>query len=406
MDDVACRKRRDGTGTSRQASVSVRERISFAARRGGTAKNPVAFRSDRGLAWRMPPSKTPSSKDRPTTRMIAERLGISRAAVSMALRGNLRLSAALREKVAKAAEELGYRPDPEMGRLMQHLRLRNKPRFRSTIVGLTSIPEGQEHPYNRLLIEGARKRADALGYLFDVIRFSPTRGRNPSLQRILVSRGIEGLVLLPMGVSFGFDALLDWDRFSVVSATRSVLTPEFPRVLPNHFRNTLIVCEELERLGYRRLGLISPKYFDVLISPGLMAGVVWQSELGRTSRVAPLLIDGETPREEDILAWYRRESPDAIIVRGTVDAEIVTRTLPQAKRGAIGLAVTNLEGSRAYSGIQVHPEAIGAVAVDSLHLRLLSFQRGTSGVSLETLVLGSWFAGSSVKKRKSCGLPV
>lgn len=347
----------------------------------------------------MPPARNPNSRVRPTTRTIAAHLGVSRAAVSMALRGNLRVSAELRARVAKAAEELGYRPDPEMGRLMQHLRARNKPRFQSTLVGLTSIPEKRERPYNRRLIEGARKRADALGYKFDVLRFAPGKNRNASLQRVLLTRGTEGLLLLPMGVSLGFDSLLDWDRFSVVSATRSVLSPEFPRVLPNHFRNTLLLCEELEKLGYRRIGLITTRDFDVHISPGLMAGVVWQSELGRTSRVAPLLIGEELPREEDIGAWYGRERPDAIIVRGTLDADIVARVLPQARKGNLGLAVTNLEGSRAYAGVQVHPEEIGMVAVDALHQRLLSFQRGASGLSLETLVLGSWFAGPTVRKR-------
>jgi DNA-binding LacI/PurR family transcriptional regulator len=345
----------------------------------------------------MPPAKTPAAKARPTTRMIAERLGISRAAVSMALRGNLRVSESLRRRVAKTAEALGYRPDPELGRLMRHLRVRNKPRFMSTIVGLSSIPAAQERPYNSRLIEGAVRRADALGYKFDVLRIAAAGKRSAALQRMLVNRGIEGLVLLPMGVSLRFDAMLDWDRFSVVTATRSVLSPEFPRVLPNHFRNTLILCEELEKRGYRRIGLITPRDFDVQISPGLMAGVVWQNELGRTSRVAPLLTEEELPREEAIRAWYQAEKPDAIIVRGSLDAEVVVRALPRTRRGGIGLAVTNLEGSRAYAGMQVHPEEIGAVAVDSLHLRLSSFQRGACGTAIETLVLGSWFAGPTVR---------
>lgn len=337
--------------------------------------------------------KAVPAKQRPTTRLIAEKLGISRAAVSLALRGSQRISTALRTRVTELAAKLGYRPDPEMGRLMQHLRTRNKPRFKSTLLGLSSIPASEERPYNRRLIEGARKRADALGYRFEVLRFTPSDKPDRGLQRMLLSRGTEGLLLLPMGVSLRFDSMLDWGRFSVVSATRSVITPEFPRVLPNHFRNTLIACEELEKLGCKRPGLITTRDFDVHISPGLMAGMIWQSELGRTSWVKPLLLEQELPSEEGVRAWCRREKPDAIIVRGTVDAEIVTRALLGSRFQDVPVAVSNLEGSRAYPGIQVHPEAIGRVAIDALHLRLLSFQKGAEGVSLETLVLGTWYPG-------------
>src|SRR5688500_3309706 len=101
------------------------------------------------------PTVTPapdlSSDQRPTLRMIAQRAGLSGSAVSMALRTHPRISAATRERVQRIARELGYRPDPDVAKLMNHLRLRHKPRFNVSLVALTTIPENEERPYNRKL---------------------------------------------------------------------------------------------------------------------------------------------------------------------------------------------------------------------------------------------------------------
>lgn len=343
----------------------------------------------------MPANESASPEQRPTLRMIAARAGISSPAVSMALRNHPRIAVATRQRVLRIAEEMGYRPDPEVSKLMNHLRLRRKPRFRSVITALTSIPEKEERPYNRQLIEGAEARADQLGYRLAVLRVEPTVSRSAALQRMLRSRGVEGLLLLPMRAASPLDDLVDWTQFSVVAATRSVTAPEFHRVLPHHFGNTLEICEQLERLGYRRIGLVSNRGFDLVTSPGLAAGVVWQHIQGRAEAVAPLLHDGERPN--GVRAWFAGEKPDAIIARGVPDAEAIVADLRLRFPGRIGVAVTNLEGSRGFAGMDVHPYDIGAAAIEQLHARLQSSQKGVPHLAVETLVKGSWFAGPSVR---------
>ena len=60
---------------------------------------------------------------------IADRVGLSRSAVSLALRNHPSIPEATRERVRQAAAELGYRRNPLVAALMMQLR---QPRHRAT----------------------------------------------------------------------------------------------------------------------------------------------------------------------------------------------------------------------------------------------------------------------------------
>ena len=56
---------------------------------------------------------------RPTLEDVAERAGVSRALVSIVMRDAPGASEQTRERVRRAADEIGYRPDPR-ARLLVH----------------------------------------------------------------------------------------------------------------------------------------------------------------------------------------------------------------------------------------------------------------------------------------------
>jgi len=64
---------------------------------------------------------------RATLRETAERAGVPRRAVSLALRGKAGVSAATRRKILRLAKQLGYRPDPEVSKLLARIRSRALP---------------------------------------------------------------------------------------------------------------------------------------------------------------------------------------------------------------------------------------------------------------------------------------
>jgi len=129
---------------------------------------------------------------------VARKAGVSTATASMALRKQRRISPATRHRVQRAAKELGYVPNPNLTRLMAHLRLRRKPAFRSVIAGLTTEREGAARLYAHEVVAAARKRAHELGYGFHLLQIPTSATTRRVQERELRHRGIEGVIIFPL----------------------------------------------------------------------------------------------------------------------------------------------------------------------------------------------------------------
>ena len=344
--------------------------------------------------------ETPESNRKPvTTRDIAAHAGVSNATVSLALRNHPRISAATRDRVQRAAAELGYRSDPQIAKLMHHLRLQRAPGFQSTLAALTTIPESDELNYLRDIIRSAEARAGSLGYAFMKMRLSHEEMEKPSLHRILSSRGVEGLLILPMSGPVNIEKWIQWKHYSIVAATYAVTAPEFHRVVPHQFGNALRLCRELAALGYRRLGLVHSEQHDLAVHHGFAAAVAWQNMLGGTELVRPLIYAGVEPL--DLKRWFKSERPDVIIAPGESEYRMIAERLKLTVPGAVGFAVMDWVGQPDLAGIDEHPSEIGATAVDLLHTKIVNGAFGIPEVPTITMVSGKWVPGPSAPRAKS-----
>lgn len=339
---------------------------------------------------------------RPTLRTIAIEAGVTHATVSMALRNHPMISAKTRKKIHQIADKVGYRPDPEVARLMHHLRLTHKPRFKSMIAALTSIPEEFEPRYAAALSEGARRSAEALGYGFAVFRFDETSvQRNTSLQRILVSRGVKGVLLLPMKSAVSLVELLDWNFFAVEAATYGVLAPDFHRVVPDQFGNTLLICEQLARLGCRRIGLITDARTDLTVEHRFSAAVLWKNTMGGAEYVSPLMHNGDY--RIGLKAWFERQQPDALIAGKESDVRVIAHELDLRVPGRVKFAVTEREKSEgSVGGIDQRPAEIGAAAIAQLHARIQNGEKGPPEVPSVMMIKGHWIRSSPTRRNVAC----
>lgn len=343
----------------------------------------------------MPASREPPPP-RVNLRMIAARAGVSLATVSFALRRSPRIPEETRKRVLQVAEALGYRPDPELAKLMHHLRARRRPAFQSTLCALTTLPDERWLPYITCVVASATATAEALGYKLIVMKLDDATEQRPDLQRMLISRGVEGLLLLPMLAARSFEKLLDWSRFTTVAATNGVLAPRFHRVVPHQFGNTRRLCEELAGLGYRRIGLVAPWRHDLTAHHNFSAAVVWQNAFGGTEQVNPLLFEGETP--SGVKAWFARERPDAIITAGEAHARLVAGELGLRVPGPVGFATINKPAPSIFAGVEERPREIGATAVRLLASLLQHGEKGIPAVPAVTMITGEWVPGKSVRR--------
>src|SRR5687767_9985454 len=165
---------------------------------------------------------------RPTLRSLAAEAGVSLTTVSFALRNSPEVSVRTRERLQRLASIRGYRPDPQIAKLMSHLRTRASARAAANICGLYQyweMPPDPKGNYFYRLCDGLRRRVAELGYAFDLIKLDdyPRRGQ---LQRLLVSRGVEGVLILPMRRPTDLSGLLDWRMFSTVAVTSTLIAPQ------------------------------------------------------------------------------------------------------------------------------------------------------------------------------------
>ncbi|SEP51602.1 LacI family DNA-binding transcriptional regulator [Amycolatopsis saalfeldensis] len=122
---------------------------------------------------------------RPTMEDVAARAGVSRALVSLVMRGSPKVSAIRRQAVLTAADELGYSP---------HVMARSLASRTSTVLGV--MVSDLRNAFFADVVEGLDAAAQAAG--FDLIL--NTGGRNPAREsaalRSLLSFRPAGIVLL------------------------------------------------------------------------------------------------------------------------------------------------------------------------------------------------------------------
>src|SRR5437773_6037816 len=123
----------------------------------------------------------PPPGSRSSLRRLADRLGLSVAAVSMALRGHPRISAATAARVQALAHKLGYRTNPLLRSVMSHVRSGGVRNVWQNVafVWLEASPEvARTGLFEQQTIRSIRRRADQLGLHLDEF-FLAQPGMNP-----------------------------------------------------------------------------------------------------------------------------------------------------------------------------------------------------------------------------------
>ncbi len=346
------------------------------------------------------PSAAVSSASQPVTlRQIAVRAKASVMTVSRALGNRARVAASTRERVLRIAEALGYRPDPEINKLMHHLRSQRRRRFQSVICGLSTRTAEMDEPYFLAVVAGAKRQAESRGYGFMLMRIESDPVRWAGLHRSLRARGVQGVLLLPQREPIDLRGLLDWREFSVVAATSSVLAPEVNSVTPHHFANALLLCRQLAGLGYRRPGLVINTEHDRRVEHLFDAAFTWHGAREVPERVPPLLCDAIS--RQRLIAWWRRERPDVLVATEEGLLPKYARWLGPKARDSVGLASTNVRGLGELepTGIDERPAEIGAAAVNLLASMIERRERGLPVSPTTTLLPGIWCPGRTVRMR-------
>lgn len=201
-----------------------------------------------------------ATSDRVTISEIAESLGVHKSTVSLALRDDNRLSLATRERVQRAAKELGYEPDPHISNLMGYLRglSSEKGSKFATIAYLTvarSKEEDRHHiPFYSKFRNGAQLECRRLGYKMEEFKTYDYDLNLRRLGSVLVNRGIKGVIVsspVKMSSLEGFPA----ENFASVTLGYGLLKPNIHRVISDQGMAIKMALDFIADSGYKRVVL-------------------------------------------------------------------------------------------------------------------------------------------------------
>jgi LacI family transcriptional regulator len=335
--------------------------------------------------------------------IIAELLGVSRMTVSRALREGTSVTPELRAKIREAAGRLGYQPDSRISQVMRAVRTAKAAGYRETLAFIWAGRSATRA--DRALFdeeyEGARRRAQQLGYKLDEFRLAGESPDGSALSKMLRSHGIRGVLIAPPGRGRAHPHLrLDWKAFCCVLLGQSLANAGLARVQHDYNAGCALILRRLKRLNYQRTGLVMSRSMDERSSRVIHSTFVSSHSLGfPEAENLVFLADRHDPKA--LKKWIAVEKPDALAVhfeKPFPQWEQIRRATPP------GLAIAALNWNKdqpEIAGIDQHRSAVGEQAIDLLLLRLEARQLGLDPLAPSIKVSGSWRDGASA--RPSCG---
>jgi len=322
-----------------------------------------------------------------TVRELAAGLGLGKSTVADALRGKAGVSPRTRARVMQRARELGYEANALTSALLRQVRAQASPCVRANVALLLDVPESRRYVSLELVSRGFRDRARDCGLVVDELN---TRGRtSKEVMRILVSRGIEGVTILPLQKPMGHRTL-DWSKFAAVSFGYSMVLPRLHRVAHNSVQGIRTAFRMCRKKGFRRVGLALEQWSHLRSNGLWMAGFLEiQRLLPKAEQVRPLLLPDGKFTADRIARWISRERPDAAIIHGRGPDETIPEVFLNHAKPALPVVLDNWAGSP-YAGIDQEYERMGTALADQLMRQLVQNERGIPAHPNLILLEGTW----------------
>ena len=328
-------------------------------------------------------------KDRPVTiRHMAELLGVSNATVSMALRNSPAISPKTCKRVQDLAKKLNYRGNILVNALMTQVR-HGRLNVGGEVIGL--LLEGTEQSGVPSVAEGveiASQRAGLAGLKLDVFFLGHRGADSASVDRVLFSRGIRGVIMGPM--PFDLKPLeIDWSRYACMAIGYSFHQVMMHRVANSHFQGLMTCYEELRKSGRERIGCVLGRDEDERTRHFWQAAARSAPYLYGRAHIPPLIMD--TPLKRSLFAqWFRQHRPDAVI--GNYP-DHVADWMAQLKMNASYATLDQYAGGP-WNGIRQPWAGIFSTAVDQLAGKLARNEFGLPATARTTLIDGVWIEGT------------
>ncbi len=350
-------------------------------------------------------------KKRISLQMIADKVGLSKMTVSLALREHPRIPLATQRRIRKVATELGYKPNPEVAQLMSAIRRETSDEQGLPLAYVTTGPRGhwRTSPTEQAYWDGASERAKTYGYYLEEHWMDEPRMSERRLSDILWNRGVKGIIIPPMirtlnektrSVKLEFN----WQKFAAVTIGDMLTSPQLTRVIHDHYSSILLAMDRFIELGYRRIGLCLTEHMDLTVNQRWQAGYRVYRANHPIERIEPLILPDLSAGP--ILEWIEKNRLDAVI---GAELRMPRFFKEMGLRMGKDVAYADLDLDEAVeafekvSGIVQNSTLLGKAAVDLVVSSLNRNQLGIPEVPYVMQVEGTWKASASTPGQKRKG---
>lgn len=336
----------------------------------------------------------------PSIRELAAKLGVSRTTVSLALRRHPDVAPATRDRIIAAAKEAGYHSNALVKALMTQVR--NRKRLKPTgevlayLTSHTTENDWRRHPSHVQQFEGARERAEELGFQLQPFWLGDMGAHSRHLARVLEARGVRGSLLPPIGVAH-HTLELNWAEHAVVCIGYSFQQIALNRAVHDTISLVGACHSHLRKLGHDRIGLVLHKTDNSRVRHLWVTGYLGQWQHG-VEQIPPLLLeryeDSDSFRE-----WVGRVRPHAII--GIWQDQPLSWLPDMGLRVPDDISYATLDlGDRVgkIAGMMQDHHGVGAAAMDLLAGQLFRNEIGIPATPKIIMVEGTWMDGPTATR--------
>ena len=337
-----------------------------------------------------------------TLKEVAQAAGVSIMTASRALRNQANVTATTRERVRKAATELGYRPNPLVSALMSYRRASRVIQDTLTIGFVTNFPRRdgwRKLRINADFFDGAAQACMRHGYKLEEFWLREPDMTAKRLSSILYSRNVNGLLIAPLPVALGH-MRLEWEKFSAVALGYSLAWPRLHRAVNHQFRSMRMALRRLRKMGYTRVGLALRSSIDERVEHHYTGGFLAdQQRLSLRERVPLHVVQDRMWSERAFGSWFAKHRPDVVVTHH----EEVLDWLARLKAGVpneVGVVHLNCaDQSGRIAGVYQNGPEVGAAAADFLVAMIQRNEAGIPEPAHTILVEGTWVDGKTLISR-------
>ena len=330
---------------------------------------------------------------------VADAAGVSKSAVSLALRNDPRIPEATRERIQRTAEEMGYRRNTVVDSLMTQLRAGRQPAFQANIglINCSPVKDLTENHTFRRLREGVQRRAEQLGYGVEEFWLQQPDMRPERLTQIVETRGIRGLILI---ASLNLDTFDEgyskfWYDFACAVIGVTHLNIMLNCSSNDQYLTSRRATEKVIELGYKRPLLVVPEEDDALLEDKFSAGFYSATrKLPAKDRLNYVPLDVASPKKA--IAAIRKHKPDAVITNKVELYDALKADGADIPRDFGLVHLDWHDGISHLAGMRQNNRVVGSAGVDLVVGQLQKNEFGSQEFPKVVHIESVWVDGPSV----------